>query len=471
MKKTAGILLFALAFLGIGSIAAASVMWTSTNVKPVITLMYKDSSNRNIRRTVTLSGYFEMDQDNNRNIYIRLLALNNDRSMVIAAQAIGMGIPQAGGGINAVLCREEQLDPPTLNLGTGLTMTVAEALLMGGTYRVDGSNKCSGNITLTAVGTLDAFGSSTPARMTAAFHLPVMPAQVALSNFSTITRDMVPPPASQTPPTAKDISASMAFGTTTSINLLKGAQSFQADGTLTAFTDSAPPNGHISSVTNGKVTYSSNAGFEGNDIFTYHVTDSNFLTSAVQQVSISVGGKPSATPLVLKVDKNSTGTASPTLIDFSSLNLGANVYVSNVTGNTNGTITQTGSKWYYTPNTGFTGFDTLTYTLATTANNTVFVTGEVDVEVCPIAVNYFQPLSGNSAQVNVLTNDIKLNASDTMSVTRLSTPLYGTVTQSGGVITYLNTISTTATEDTFTYTVTESGINQTSTGVVTILLH
>ena len=467
MKKTVGILLFVLVFLGIGSMAAASMMWTSTNVKPVITLRYKDSSNRNITRTFTLSGYFEMDQDNNRNLFIRLLALNNDRSMVIAAQAIGMGIPQAGGVINAVLCREEQLDPPTLNLGTGLTMTAAEALIMDGAYSVDVSNRCSGNVTLTAVGTLDAFGSSTPARMTAAFHLPVMPAQVALSNFSTITRDMVPPPASPTPPTATDISANMAFGTTTSINLLKGAQSFQTNGALTAFTDSNPPNGHISSVTNGKVIYSPNSGFEGNDIFTFHVTDSNLLSSAVHQVSISVGGEPDTTPVLLKVVKNST---AGTKINFSLLNLGSN-FVKSVSPGL-GTITPSGSDFSYTPPRGFTGFDTLTYTLA---NNTTdwTATGEVDVEVCPIAINYFLPLIGNSAQVNVLTNDIPFNTNDlTVTSASVSQPQYGTITSvSGGVITYLNTsIPSGVTEDHFLYTVTESGTGQTSTGVVTILL-
>ncbi len=112
--------------------------------------------------------------------------------------------------------------------------------------------------------------------------------------------------------------------------------------------------------------------------------------------------------------------------------------------------------------------------MATTANNTVFATGEVDVEVCPIAVNYFQQLIGNSAVVNVLANDIPFNTGDTLTVTRFSTPLYGTVTQSGtngGTLTYLNTsIPAGVTEDTFTYTITESGTGQTSTGVVTILL-
>ena len=117
MKKTVGILLFVLALLGIGSMAAASMVWTSTNVKPVITLRYKDANGSNILNTFTLPGYFEMDQDNNRNLYIRLLALNSDSSKEIAAQAIGMGIPQTGGSINAVLCREEQLTPPLLILG------------------------------------------------------------------------------------------------------------------------------------------------------------------------------------------------------------------------------------------------------------------------------------------------------------------------------------------------------------------
>ncbi len=154
--------------------------------------------------------------------------------------------------------------------------------------------------------------------------------------------------------------------------------------------------------------------------------------------------------------------------------MGTNI-VKSVTGATNGTVTQTGSNWSYTPNKGFTGFDTLTYTLAANASSPAFATGEVDVQVCPIAVNYFQQLIGNSAVVNVLANDIPFNTNDTLTVTLHPTqpPLYGTVTpgQSAGTITYLITsIPAGVTEDTFTYTITESGTGQTSTGVVTILL-
>ena len=63
----------------------------------------------------------------------------------------------------------------------------------------------------------------------------------------------------------------------------------------------------------------------------------------------------------------------------------------------------------------------------------------MDVQVCPIAVNYFQALNGtSSAQVNVLTNDIQFNTSDTLTVTSyLPTPQYGTANRSsGGIITY-----------------------------------
>ena len=91
-----------------------------------------------------------------------------------------------------------------------------------------------------------------------------------------------------------------------------------------------------------------------------------------------------------------------------------------------------------------------------------------------MAVNDFQALIGNSVStVNVLTNDIKFNTGDTLTVTSTSQPpLYGTARiASGGIITYtLNSvIPTGVTEDTFTYTITESPIGQTSTGVVTIL--
>ncbi|MGC2424847.1 MAG: Ig-like domain-containing protein [Nitrospirota bacterium] len=475
MKKTVGILLFVLALLGIGSIAAAasSIMWTSTNVKPVITLRYTDTLGRNVLNTFTLPGYFEMVQDKNFNLYIRVLALNSDSSRVIAAQALGMGIPQAGGSTNAVLCGEEQLQPYTLTFSPTLTMTAVDALIMDGTYVVDTSFRCSGTITMTAAGTLDvAGGSPTPARMTATFHLPAMPAQAALSGFSVIGRDFVPPPASPTPPTVTNISGNVAFGTTTTISLTKNAHSFQTDQTLNAFTDSNPVNGHISPVSNGKVTYSPNSGFEGSDIFTFHVTDSAGLNSPTQQVLLTVGGTPDTTPVLLTVAKNSI---VPTPINFSSLNLGSS-FVQSVTPGL-GSITNTSGShaFSYTPPAGFTGFDTLTYTLA---NNTTSwtATGEVDVEVCPIAVNYFQILgNNNSVQVNVLAKDIPFNANDTSVTLPLSKPLYGTLSVSGGTIIYtlpIGGIPSGVSEDNFTYTITETinGVNQTSTGVVTIIL-
>lgn len=482
MQRTKVIILSVLALLGVASTAAAfTTLWTSTTVKPVITLRYQNpNSGKNVVQSYPSTGanFLEVNQDGNRDLFMTLRARNSDNSLNVTAEAIGMGILLPSGANTAVLSWQDSLDLPTLEFPNAMTMTAQSAVIKG-SYSVNGAQTASGNFTLDVAGTLTLGGSPIPARMTATFSSGPM-ARNPLSGYSTISRGFVPPPASPIAPTAANQTASAAFGATAKVNLLIGAKSFQTNTALTATIVSPPPNGTLSSITTGPnsatVVYTPKPNFAGTDVFSFTVTDSQGLTSAVQLVTVTVAAGPSATTLVQRVEKNSTGTANPTLIDFSSLNLGTNVFVSNVTGATNGAVTKTGNNlpytFSYTPNIGFTGLDTLTYTLATTANSAAFATGEVDVQVCPIAVNYFQSLNGtSSAQVNVLTNDIPLNASDTLAVTSFSAPSYGKVTLSGSTLTYLFTTPTSGvTEDTFTYTVTESGILQTSTGVITIIL-
>jgi hypothetical protein len=480
MQRTKILILSVLALLGFASPAvAATTIWTSTTVKPVVTLRYFDPiTNKNIVQGIPANGanFLILNQDADRDLFMTLRANNSSGDMNVMAEAIGMGILLPSGANAAVLSWQDSLDPLVFEFPNGRSMT-AQASIIKGSFRLNATRTATGTFTLDVAGTLTLPDSTTtPARLTATFSSGPMPANT-LAGYSTISRGFKPISTIQLSPTATPKNVSIAFGATTTVNLLAGAKSFQTIPGLTATIVSPPSNGTLSSIDNkGNVTFTPNPNFAGTDVFSFKVTDSAGLTSAVELVTVTVKPGPFATPLVSKIEKNATGTNAATLIDFSPLKLPGNIFVKSVTGGTNGTITQTGGNFFYIPNIGFTGLDTLTYTLATTANNTVFATGEVDIEVCPIAVNDFQPLSGNSATVNVLANDIPFNANDTLTVTLHPTqpPLYGTLTQSGtngGTLTYLNTsIPAGVTEDTFTYTVTESNTGQTSTGVVTIIL-
>jgi large repetitive protein len=479
MKRTKVIILSVLALLGFASLAAAATtIYTSTTVKPVVTLRYYNSnSGINVVHSYPSTGanFLVLNQDAGRDLFMTLRA-SNGSGLNVMAEAIGMGVLLPTGANTAVLSWQDSLDAPVFEFPNAMTMAAQSAIIKG-SYRVNATQIASGNFSLDVAGTLSlADGSTVPARMTATFSSGAMPANT-LAGYSTISRPFTPPPPQPFPPTAAPQTASMAFGATAKINLLNGAKSFQTIPGLTPTIVSPPANGNLSSIdSKGNVVYTPNSNFTGADVFSFTVTDSAGLTSAVQLVTVTVTGGPSAKTLVLKVDKNSAGTAAATPIDFSSLNLGSNI-VQSVTGAKNGTVTQTGGDFFYTPNKGITGFDTLTYTLAANASSAAFATGEVDVEVCPIAVNYFQQPTGSSAQVNVLTDDIPFNTNDTLTVTLHTTqaPLYGTLVQSGtggGVITYTlsGAIPAGVTEDTFPYTITESNTGQTSTGVVTILL-
>jgi large repetitive protein len=471
--RTKIITLSVLALLGFASLAAAATtIFTSTSVKPVVTLRYFDNiTNKNVVQSIPATGanFLILNQDADRDLFMMLRASNSDGSMNVMAEAIGMGILLSSGANTAVLSWQESLDPLIFDLPNGMSMTAQSSIIKGSFKQT--SNTASGNFILDAAGTLTLTnGTPVPARLTATFSSGTMPANT-LAGYSTISRGFKPITTIQLAPIAANQTASIAFGATATINLLNGAKSFQTIPGLTATIVSPPPNGILTGQNNGVVVYTPNSNFAGRDVFSFKVTDSAGLSSAVQLVTVTVAAGPVAKTLVLKVEKNSTGTAAATPIDFSSLNLG-NIIVKSVTGAANGTVTQTGSNFSYTPNKGFTGFDTLTYTLAANASSAAFATGEVDVEVCPIAVNYFPGLTGNSATVDVLANDIPFNTNDTLTVTSFSQPLYGTVTQLNGTFTYTlaGAIPPGVPEDHFLYTITESNTGQTSTGVVTVIL-
>ena len=268
-----------------------------------------------------------------------LRANNSSGDMNVMAEAIGMGILLPSGANTAVLSWQDSLYLPVFEFPGGMSMT-AQSTIIKGSYRLT-SNTASGNFSLDVAGTLTlADSTTTPARMTATFASGPMPANT-LAGYSTISRPFTPPPPQPFPPTAANQTASIAFGATAKINLLNGAKSFQTIPGLTPAIVSPPANGTLSSIdSKGNVVYTPNSNFSGTDVFSFTVTDTAPLTSLPQAETVTVTGGPAAKTLILKVDKNPTGTASPTPIDFSSLNLGTNI-VKSVTGATNGTVTQT----------------------------------------------------------------------------------------------------------------------------------
>lgn len=145
--------------------------------------------------------------------------------------------------------------------------------------------------------------------------------------------------------------------------------------------------GMVNMQSNGEYTYTPAAGFTGVDTFTYTVTDG--LTSDVGQVTVTVGAAVPNTPPVAVDDELETTAGTP--VEFTIGDLLGNdsdppdgdliQIAGDGTLPANGTISYNDvtQVYTYTPNPGFFGKDTFTYTITDgQAESTATVTIDVD---------------------------------------------------------------------------------------------
>ncbi len=171
-------------------------------------------------------------------------------------------------------------------------------------------------------------------------------------------------------PVAANDNAAAASGTPISIDVTLNDS--DSDGTIdvtTVVVVTPPANGSTSvNSSTGVVTYTSNSGFGGSDTFTYTVRDndgatSNFATVtvnvasgnqppvAVSDISTSIAGIPIAIDVTLN-DTDSDGTLNVGTVAIATQPANGSASVSNLTG----VVT-------YSPNSGFSGTDSFTYTV------------------------------------------------------------------------------------------------------------
>jgi VCBS repeat-containing protein len=204
-----------------------------------------------------------------------------------------------------------------------------------------------------------------------------------------------------------------------------------------------PANGTLTLNADGSFTYTPNANFFGGDSFTYRVTD-EALESAAVTVSFSVNAVNDA-PVAVD-DAVNAAFQTPLVIPVATL-LGNDGDVDNpvlsitaVGGAVNGTVSLAGGNVTFTPNAGFSGAASFTYTVS---DGTLTDTGAVTVTVAPpgntppVAVN--DAFSGDEDTVlsgNVLGNDTDAEG-NTLTVTLVTGPASGTlVLNPNGSFTY-----------------------------------
>ena len=205
------------------------------------------------------------------------------------------------------------------------------------------------------------------------------------------------------------------------------------------------------------VTYTPNPDWNGIDTFSYTVSDGNGGFASAQ-VTVTVTAQPD--PPVAVDDADSTVEDTPVTVDVlandSDVDLDV-LSVSAVTQGSDGSVVNNGTDVAYTPNPGWSGIDTFTYTVSDGNggfdNATVTVTvGPVNDD--PIAVDDADTTPEDTAvTIDVLANDSDPEL-DPLTVDSVTQGTNGSVTTDGSTVTYTPNADWFGV-DTFSYTVSD----------------
>jgi len=287
-------------------------------------------------------------------------------------------------------------------------------------------------------------------------------------------------------PIAADDSGWMDYGQPATIYIAMNDYATQSG----AFIDPAsvaiqtgPLNGTVNIDTSmGMVTYTPNTGFSGSDSFTYRVSDTNGTESGEATVNLNInapvapvaaddsGWTDYGQPATVYIAMNDYATGSGAFIDPATIAI--------ITPPVNGTfsIDPCMGQATYTPNSGFSGVDSFTYTVNDTngtVSNEATVTINIAAPTAPVAVNDSGSTEeGQMAVIAILGNDYVTMSQvslDPSSVSIVSGPSNGTVSvdSSTGEVNYLPFIGFTG-DDTFSYTVSDG--NGIQSNVATVML-
>lgn len=167
-----------------------------------------------------------------------------------------------------------------------------------------------------------------------------------------------------------------------------------APETLTITAVSSPLHG-TATHDGAQVTYTPVANYVGTDSFTYTISDGNGGTDTAT-VSVTVTSEndpPVAQSDNFSVNANSAGNLLAVLTnDSTAPDTGETLSLASVGAPANGTASISGTRISYTPNNGFTGTDTLTYTVAD--GNGGSAVGSVTIDVVAVVTRPINTLPG-----------------------------------------------------------------------------
>jgi uncharacterized delta-60 repeat protein len=231
-------------------------------------------------------------------------------------------------------------------------------------------------------------------------------------------------------------------------------------------------NGSVTFTAGGNVTYTPNADFNGTDSFTYTVTSAGLTETGTVNVTITAIADIVNDALTTNEDTAITADVITGTNGASADSFEGAASITSVTQGTNGSVTfLAGGSVTYTPNADFNGSDSFTYTVT---SDGVTETGTVNVTINAVTdavTDSLTTIEDNAITANVLTGTNGASADNFEGLATVTAVTQG----ANGSVTFLATGSVTYTpnadyygSDSFTYTVSSGGVNETGTVNVTI---
>jgi hypothetical protein len=270
-------------------------------------------------------------------------------------------------------------------------------------------------------------------------------------------------------PQAVADAASTTFGQPVTIRVL--ANDSDPDGDALAIVGVTQPVGGTVSIDGTTLAFTPSPGFSGVARFTYTIDDGHGGTSSAP-VTVNVAAQPNRPPVAAD-DTATTAFATPVTIDVLANDSDPDrdmLGIASIAPPANGTAAISGNAIVYTPNATFSGIDRFTYTISDgrggSASAAVTVTVMPQPNRPPVAVDDAATTAFQTAvAINVLANDSDPDG-DPLAISGVTTPANGTVSASGGTITYTPAAGYSGI-DRFTYTI-DDGRGGTATANVTV---
>ena len=270
-------------------------------------------------------------------------------------------------------------------------------------------------------------------------------------------------------PTAVDDTSTLDEDSNALIDVLAN-DSDEENDTLTISAVGNPTNGSAT-IENGKVKYTPAADYNGNDSFTYTISDGNggSATATVNVTVNAVNDTPVAIDNTASVDEDSN-VLIDVLTNDNDID-GDSLSIASISNPSNGNAVIQGTQVKYTPNANYNGSDTFTYTVSDSNGGTATATVNITVNSindAPVASDDTATVDEDTnVLIDVLANDNDVE-NDTLTISTVGTPANGTTTIENGKVKYTPTADYNG-NDSFTYTISDgNGGSATATVSITV---